>query len=255
MPDIGGMEWFEFGEWAGMASLMGGMRLAQLRIVERMAEAVGDNEHAVRCRKWLEEGTAAMEEQMWTGSYYLNFWDKDSGKKSDDVMAYQLDGEWTAAFHGLPGVFRKDRVQTTLQTIDRCNIALTPDVGAANFARPDGSVLPSDSKTAEYGLYAMFPPEVVILGMTYIYAGQKHFGLDLVRKHWENLVLTQRHPWDLPNIVRGDTGARVFGTDYYQNMVLWTLPAALDNQDLKQTVGQGSLIDRILQAGRRKIPL
>jgi uncharacterized protein (DUF608 family) len=250
MPEIGGMEWFEFGEWAGMASHMGGLRLAQLRMVERMAEAMEDNAYADRCREWLADGIRAMEEEMWAGSYYLNFYEKETGKKSDDVMGYQLDGEWAAVFHGLPGVFRSDRVKTTLETIERCNIALTPEVGAANFTRPDGSLLPADSNVSYYGLYAMFPPELVVLAMTYMYAGEQESGLDLARRHWASTVLRHRHPWDLPNIVRGDTGARVFGTDYYQNMMLWAMPAAVAGQDIAAYCAPGGFVDRIIQAGQ-----
>jgi len=250
MPEIGGMEWFEVGEWAGMASHVGGLRLAELRMVERMAEAMGDVDYVERCREWLADGSRAMEEEMWAGSYYFNFYDRETGNKSDDVMGYQLDGEWAAVYHGLPGVFREDRVRATLETIRRCNVALTPEVGAANFARPDGSPLPADDKVAEYGLFAMFPPEVVVLAMTYIYAGQREFGLDLARRHWASTVLRHRHPWDLPNIVRGDTGERVFGTDYYQNMMLWAMPAALANESLGDSVAPGSLIDRVIECGR-----
>ena len=190
-----------------------------------------------------------MEEELWTGSYYLNYLDKETSTKSDDVMGYQLDGEWAAVSHGLPGVFRPERVGITLETITRCNVGLTPEVGAANFARPDGSPLPPDSSVAWYGLRAMFPPEVLVLAMTYIYAGEREYGLDLARRHWENLVTRQRHPWDLPNIVRGDTGTRVFGTDYYQNMMLWALPAALAGQDLKGLCSPGGLAGRICRAG------
>ena len=250
MPEVGGMEWFEFGEWAGMASHMGGLRLAQLRIVERMAEAVGDGDYAEQCRQWFADGSRAMEEEMWADGYYLNFYEKGTEKRSDDVMGYQLDGEWAAKYHGLPGVFQSERVKTALETIRRCNIALTPEVGAANFARPDGSPLDTESEVAAYGLYAMFPPELVVLAMTYMYAGEKEFGLDLARRHWENLVLRQRHPWDLPNIVRGDLGTRVFGTDYYQNMMLWAMPAAIEGQDIRESVAPGGLIDRMMEAGR-----
>ena len=254
MPDVGGMEWFEFGEWAGMCAHMGGLRLAHLRIVERMAEAMGDEDYASHCRAWFDEGSRAMEEELWAGSYYLNFREPrpdgaDPGKESDDVMGYQLDGEWTARHHGVGGVFQPDRVPTTLETIRRCNVALCPDVGAANFARPDGSPLPEGSAVAHYGLHAMFPPELVMLAMTYLYAGEAEFGLDLLRRHWETLCLQQGHAWDLPNIVRGDTGARVFGTDYYQNMILWAVPAAIDGEDLAGSVGEGSLVERILAEG------
>jgi len=252
MPDVGGMEWFEFGEWAGMCSHMGGMRLAQLRMVERMAQARGDTEYVEQCQEWLAEGSRAMEEDLWAETYYLNFWDKETGKRSDDVMAYQLDGEWAARHHGLGGVFRADRVPIALDKIRQCNVALTPEVGAANFTRPDGSPLPGDSAVAHYGLYAMFPPELVILAMTYMYAGDREFGLDLARRHWENLVLRQRHPWDLPNIVRGDTGVRIFGTDYYQNMVLWAMVAACDGNSLEESVAANELVGRMLEPTGRE---
>jgi uncharacterized protein (DUF608 family) len=252
MPEIGGMEWFEFGEWAGMATHLGGLRLAELRMMQRMAEAVGDGDYVECCREWFAEGSSAMEEEMWAGNYYLNFWEPSTGKRSDDVMGYQLDGEWTARYHGLPGVFQKERVLATLDTIRRCNIALTPEVGAANFCRPDGSPLSKDSKVAHYGQYAMFCPEMVLLAMTYLYAGESDFGLDLARKGWESLCLKQGYMWDLPNNIHGDTGQRVFGTDYYQNMLLWALPAAVTGVDLKTSCKTGGLIDAVMRAGEKK---
>jgi uncharacterized protein (DUF608 family) len=245
------MEWFEFGEWAGMATHLGGLRLAELRMVERMAESMGDAAYAERCREWFVDGSRAMEEEMWAGSYYLNFWEPSSGKRSDDVMGYQLDGEWTARYHGLPGVFNAERVLTTLDTIRRCNIALTPEVGAVNFTRPDGSPISAGSKVAYYGQYAMFCPEMLLLAMTYLYAGESDFGIELARKGWEKLCLKQGYMWDLPNNIHGDTGKRVMGTDYYQNMMLWALPAAVNGQDLKTSSEPGGLIGKVMRAGER----
>lgn len=266
MPDDGGMEWFEHGEWAGMATHMGGLRLAMIAMARRMGEAAGDEAFVKECDGWLEEGQTAMEQKMWTdaeGGYYLNFWDPENNHKSDDIMAYQLDGEWVAKFHGLRGVFRHDRVKRALATIREKNVTLTPDIGAANFCRPDGSPLQKKdtgkhetiadftaSDVAHYGSYTMFTAEVVILGMTYIQAGEKQFGIDLVRKHWQNLFCVQRHPWDYPNMIRGDNGARLFGTDYGQAMMLWALPAAIDGQPLDEFTADGGLISRIIQAAK-----
>jgi uncharacterized protein (DUF608 family) len=244
-----GMEWFEHGQWAGMCAHLGGLHLAQVKIMRRMAEQVGDQPYVNRCNEWLAEGVSAMEDQLWTGSYYLNFYEKETGKRSDDVMAYQLDGEWVSKFHGLGHVFRPERIDIALSTIRRCNVALTPEVGAANFSRPDGKPLEGASDIASYGVYAMFPAEVLLLAMTYVYAGQLAFGLDLARRHWETLVLRQGHGWDMPNIVRGDTGERVYGTDYYQSMMLWALPAALKGQDIRQACLPGSLVEQVLRAG------
>ena len=250
MPEVGGMEWFELGEWMGMCSHLGGLRLAHLRIMERMAQHMGDDDYVAQCREWYADGSRAMEEEMWAGSYYLNYYDLETGKKSDDVMGYQLDGQWAADFHGLPSVFKPDRIKKTLETISRCNVALTPEVGAANFSRPDGQPLPTGSEVAEYGPYAMFTPELLLLAMTYIYAGEAEFGLELARRHWETLVCRQRHPWDMPNTVRGDTGQRIYGTDYYQAMMLWALPAALEGKDIRAHGLEGGFVDRIIQAGK-----
>jgi uncharacterized protein (DUF608 family) len=246
-----GMEWFEHGEWAGMCTHLGGLHLAQLKMMRRMAQKMNDKAYSDLCDQWLADGTNAMENQLWAGRYYLNFYEKESGKRSDDVMAYQLDGEWASAFHGLGHVFQPERIAITLDTVQRCNIALTPEVGAANFARPDGKPLQEKAQVAAYGAYAMFPAELLVLAMTYIYAGQKDFGLDLARRHWETIVCRQGHGWDMPNIVRGDTGERVYGTDYYQSMMLWALPAAVAGTDIAGSCAPGGLVERVLQAGRQ----
>ena len=89
-----------------------------------------------------------------------------------------------------------------------------------------------------------------MLGMTYMYNGRKDFGLELVRRCMSNIVCEQCTTWDMPNIIRGDTGKRSFGADYYQNMMLWSLPAAMDGKSLEQPCQPGGLVDRVIQAAR-----
>jgi hypothetical protein len=64
------------------------------------------------------------------------------------------------------------------------------------------------------------------------------------------MVLVHRHPWDLPNAMYGDTGERQFGTDYYQNMMLWAAPAAYEGTNIIGLAEHGGLVDRIMKAGR-----
>jgi uncharacterized protein (DUF608 family) len=245
-----GSEWFEAPEpgWSGMVTHVGGLHVAQLRIAQKMAEQVGDREFAQQCKEWIDAGMNSLDTKMWAGNYYLNYWEPESGKKSDLVFGYQLDGEWVVDFHGLPGVFRPDRVKTTLETIKRCNVALSK-TGAANYAHADGTPAP----VGGYGTYSYFPPEVLMLAMNYMYEGQREFGLDLARRCWENLVCTWRYTWDMPNIMRGDkdTGERVYGHDYYQDMMLWALPAAMEGKDMGKACAPGSLVDRVIKAGKR----
>jgi uncharacterized protein (DUF608 family) len=242
-----GTEWFEAPEpgWAGMTAHVGGLHLAQLRIAERFADLAGDREFAQQCRDWLKAGAESMEKQLWTGSYYLNYFEPETGRKSELVFGYQMDGEWVTDHHGLPSALPEERVKKTLETIKRCNVAVTK-YGAVNYANSDGT----PAQVKGYGTYSYFPPEALMLAMNYMYEGQKEFGLNLAYKVWHNLVCLQGYTWDMPNIMRGDvdTGERTFGNDYYQDMMLWSLPAALEGKDFGAPAKRGGIVARILKA-------
>ncbi|MBI5094925.1 MAG: hypothetical protein HZB26_21130 [Candidatus Hydrogenedentes bacterium] len=253
MPDGNkGSEWFEAAEpgWSGMAAHVGGLHIAQLRITRRMAREMGDTEFVKQCEDWTAAAQEAMEKRLWTGSYYLNFFEPETNIKSEFVFGYQLDGEWITDHHGLPGTLPKERVGTVLDTITRCNVALTK-YGAVNYANPDATpIRPAKAGTWDYGQYSYFPPEALMLAMTYMYNGKPAFGLELARRVWHNLVCQQGYTWDMPNIMRGDrdTGERTFGNDYYQDMMLWSMPAALEGKDLSDTTKPGGLVNRVVAA-------
>ena len=189
-----------------------------------MAEAMEDDEFADQCRTWLKNGQDAMENKMWAGDYYLNFYEENIDRKSTAVMGYQLDGEWASKSLGFDGVFRKDRVPVVLDKIKKCNMSATT-CGAINFATPDGKPLSPDNKVAEFGNQSMFLPEVMVLAMTYMYAGQKDFGMNFLGETLQQVLVDNGRMWDMPNAILGNTGDRQFGTNYYQNGMLWTVPA------------------------------
>ena len=249
-----GLDWFEGNGWFGMTPHVGGIHLAQVRMAKRMAEKMSDHDFVDQCKKWLDQGSASMENKLWTGKYYLSYYEPETGKKSDLVFGYQLDGDWMCFYHGLPGVFRQDRARTTLQTIKNTCMAIAP-YGAANFANPDGSVAESEKFMAEgwgldYGSYGYFPPEVWMLAATYLYQGERETGMKLAESCMHGIVKFG-YTWTQPNIVNGSTGKRVYGSDYYQNMMLWALPAAIERKDLAQASRPGGLIDRVMNAAKK----
>ena len=162
------------------------------------------------------------------------------------VFGYQLDGQWIARWHGDPGVFPDERVTTTLQTIRRCNCALS-ESGAVNYTNPDGT----PAKVGGYGTYSYFPPELFMLAMTFMYEGERDFGLELLHRCLYNIVCRWGYTWDMPNMMRGeaDTGQRSFGADYYQNMMLWAVPAAMNKADLREPATPDGLAARMIAAG------
>ena len=233
-----GQEWWEHTPVQGMVSHLGGMRLAQLRITERIAEHKGDNEFAEQCRNWYDQGSALLEKHLWNGDYYVFYHNLENGEKSDLIMSSQLDGEWSIFLNGLgQGVFQPDRAAKALDTIyKKCLV----DPGLVGFTDPHKGEL-----LLEYGT---FPPEINIVGMTYLYHGQRDRGIEIIRRNMDNIVLRQRHAWDSPNLIRCDDGRRTYGSDYFQNMALWAVPAALAGQDLTGPCQPGGLAYRVLDA-------
>jgi hypothetical protein len=45
---------------------------------------------------------------------------------------------------------------------------------------------------------------------------------------------------------------RTFGNDYYQDMMLWPLPAALEDRDVATPVKPGGLLYRVIAAARKQ---
>jgi uncharacterized protein (DUF608 family) len=241
----GGLDWFEGNGWFGMTPHVGGVHLAMLQMAERMANKMGDTEFASQCQQWIKAGGELMESKLWAGKYYLAYYEPELDKKSDLIFGYQLDGEWMTSYHGLPGVFQKDRVPVVLDTIKNTCVAINR-YGAANFTEPDGKPVPH----VGYGTYGYFPPEVYMLAATYMYNGQRDVGLHILKTCLEGISVKYGYTWTQPNVVSGNTGKRVYGADYYQNMILWAVPAALEGKSLKETTAPGSLVDRVIQAGK-----
>jgi uncharacterized protein (DUF608 family) len=242
------MEWCEGEPWYGMNPHVGGLHLAQLRIAERMAEKVGDKEFAEQCRKWCKSGSESLENKTWVGEYYLAYWDPDIGKRSEAIFSCQLDGDWIAQSHGLSPVFRPDRGKVTLRTIARTSLRLSSS-GAVFLCNPDATPLKDDNF---YGRrpnpYANYPPEQLMLAMTYMYAGEVDFGLEQARRCMHNLMV-RGYTWNQPGVL--NDGERYSGYDYYFNMMLWALPAAVEGRDLGGPCAPGGLAERVLEAAKK----
>ncbi len=242
-----GQDWFENCDLFGIVPHIGGAHLAQLRMARRMAEAMGDADFVRQCDEWFEQGSAVMEEHAWAGTHYMLFNELETGKQSDVVMGYQLDGEWMARFHGLEGAFRADRVDVTLGTLERTSIAMS-SFGAVTFSKPEGALGEGDWKPGYWGAHGVHPPGTFMLAMTYMYHGKKDVGLDLTRRTVREII-NRGWYWDWPVVIDG-VYPRI-GADYYQDLMLWSLPAAMQGQRLDEPCKNGGLVDRMLRAANQ----
>jgi uncharacterized protein (DUF608 family) len=241
-----GGEWMEGADWFGMTVHAGGVHLAHLLMAERLARRVGDTVFADQCRAWFTGGSRAMEEQMWTGTHYLLYNEPETDRKSDLVMGYGLDGEWMALQHGLADVFRTDRVATTLETIARTCFV---EHGALIWASPAGGPPSAEQMNPSYfGLAGVHVPSTLMLAETYLHKADAERGLELARRAMHALCVVNRAAWNTFIFYDGNTGRKVYGNDYYQNMVLWSMPAAIERTDLAGPAKPGGLVERIIRA-------
>ena len=242
-------DWYELCDLFGIVPHIGGVHLAQLRLAARMARAVHDDEFARQCEEWLAQGSAVLETQGWAGNTYVLFNEPETGKRSEVILAHQLDGEWMAYFHGLPGVFQTERVDIVLETLKRTSLTQAT-CGAAVFCPPEGhGEAPWDP--GYWTMRGVHPPGTLILAMLYMYRGQTDFGLDLAKRVVAE-VSQRGWTWDWPVVLDGSEPR--IGFDYYQNLVLWSLPAALQGGELTGPCQPGGLVDRILRAGAPAAP-
>ena len=269
-----GDQWYESMAWPGMSSHVGGVRLATYQIAARMAESMEDIYFSEQCQKWIEQASEQLEKYLWAGTHYRIFNDKNvsaeqdriqtsqdgagfianvnegSGTSLDLILSHQLDGEWIADLHGVPGVFQKDRIERTLDTIERINRPLTT-AGLLVVADPAGI---ATNYGGRMGGLSTMPASTFITAMNYLYEGKTAEGLEITRNCLNEMVCVQGMTWDMPNILIGtkEHKSRVYGTDYYQCLSLWGIPAALYGQNLEEIVTEGSLVERIIAAGRDK---
>ena len=123
---------------------------------------------------------------------------------------------------------------------------LAPE-GITNFAKADGS----PAHDAGGWSFNYFRSELAMLAATYMYQGQREFGIQLVKNSLLDIV-KKGYVWTQPLIIRGHRDHKTYnGVDYYQNLILWVLPAAMAGSTLEGPCAPGGLVDRIIRAGKR----
>ena len=88
--------------------------------------------------------------------------------------------------------------------------------------------------------------------MTFMYYDNYSFGLNLLYKCLNNIICKWGYTWDAPNTIRGDsdTGERAFGSDYYQNMMLWSVLPVIEKKGIKEYIKKDSIINQIINCNK-----
>jgi uncharacterized protein (DUF608 family) len=229
---------------AGPAVHISGYWLATLRIGERMARKVGDDEFAAECADWFKRGSRSLERKLWnerTGSY-LVYHQPETGARSDSILSDQLIGQWFAHLHGLPRVFPEEKVRTVLETIWSHNVKAA-SFGVRTAVRPDLSA----DREGFYSQNQCPSYSTLVPAMVMIWNGDRRRGLELIHSVWRKMVLEKSMAWDMPCQLTPE-GEVAFGLEYYHNTMLWTLPAAIFGHDIARFRSPEGLVGRIVAA-------
>ena len=163
-----------------------------------------------------------------------------------------LNGPFYAHYNGVPGPFPKKNVDVMLAHL-RDKVCKLSQLGMPPiYSNPDGTHWGSDATGYLTGQYIYTNHQVIWNAITFIYEGQREFGLDLLRKNLEISYCKWGYLWDGTNCCSagGDTGEVNYGWDYWFNWSIWVAPAALHNTDVAALAQPGGLVHKIIEAGK-----
>ena len=250
------IDWFEDRSLYGYVSDAGGLRLASAEMLRAWAQAMGDSEEVAYLDGLLAAGKEAMQKYLWKGDHYMVYNDPKTGKSLDAFFSPTLNGQFYAHYAGVPRVFPKENVDRILAVL-RDKVCRLSKLGMPPlYSAPDGTLWEKDKTGYLTGSYVYTNHQVIWNALTFIYEGQKEFGLELLRKNLELSYLDWGYTWDGTNCCSagGDTGEVNYGWDYWFNWSIWTAPAALLNKDITALSQPGGLVHRMLEAGKDKSP-
>ena len=247
------LEWFEDRHLWGYVVHPGGYRMAAAEMLREWALKMGDTEHVKRLDALLEAGKEAMQKYLWRGDHYLVYNDPQTGKQLDAFFSAQLNGQFWARLHGVQPVFPKQNVAKVLAVM-RDKVCKISKLGMPpNFANPDGTIWTGEVNRYMTGKYIWNDFQVIYCALTFVYEGQRDFGLELLHKYCEINACQWGYMWDGPcsRSAFEDNGEATYGWDYWFDACIWAAPAALANQDLSGPCKNGGLVDRVIKAGKQ----
>ena len=245
-------EWFEDRSMIGYVSHPGGLRIAAAEMLKNWAEAMGDADQVKWLDSLIDAGKDAMQKYLWKGDHYLIYNDTKTGKTLDAFFTPVLNGQYYARYNGVPAPFPKKNVDIILATLRDKTSKLSKLGMPPIYSNPDGTLWGSDATGYLTGQYIYTNHQVIWNAITFIYEGQREFGLELLRKNLEISYCKWGYLWDGTNCCSGigDTGEVNYGWDYWFNWSIWTAPAALAGTDVGALARPGGLVHRMKEAAK-----
>jgi len=205
------IEWYEHLSMYGYVTHPGKLRLAGAEMLKTWAHAAGDSEEVAYLDTLIAAGKEAMQKYLWKGDHYLIYNDPKTGKTLDALFSPTLNGQYFARFNGVPPVFPKENVESFLALM-RDKVCKISKLGMPPiYAEPDGSNWKRDKTGYLSGEFVYTNFQVIFNAITFMYEGQKDFGLELLRKNLHLSYCDWGYMWDgtCSCSAGGDTGGSI----------------------------------------------
>jgi uncharacterized protein (DUF608 family) len=241
-------QFYDIWPWQGTSNYVAGIWLATLSAAAEMANVMGDRNFAADCTNRLSKARSAFEANLWNGSYYRLWNDREQKKVSEVCLANQLMAAWCSRIAGLQDTLPAAHVGSALDTIGKLNLNAT-SYGLINGVTPEGK--PFDTGLGHSGDHAknIFFGENLCAAMTFLYYGRRDTGLLIAERLYSAVAVKNNSPWNQRCLLNGETGMPQWGDDYYSNLVIWALPMALAVQPLDRFVKTG-LVDGMIRSAK-----
>ncbi|XP_038646682.1 non-lysosomal glucosylceramidase [Scyliorhinus canicula] len=226
--------------WAvtGPSAYCGGLWLASVCVMCKMAEILKNDEEYKKYKDILERGKEAFERILWNGKYY-NY---DSSKKcySNSVMSDQCAGQWFVRACGLGEgeyeVFPKTHVLSALKTIFELNVMSFANgtMGAVNGMRPNGTIDTSSVQSDEVWIGVVYGLAATMMQEGLVDEGFKT-AEGTYRTVWERLGMAFQTPeaYCKKNIYRS--------LAYMRPLSIWSMQLALDKMHDQLNLSDSSI--------------
>ncbi|NXE43698.1 GBA2 glucosylceramidase, partial [Ptilorrhoa leucosticta] len=211
----------------GASAYCGGLWLAAVCMMCKMAEVLGDTEVRQKYLDILNKGKEAFERRLWNGKYYN--YDSSGSDASSSIMSDQCAGQWFLGACGLDQgefeVFPKSHVLSALKTIFEKNVLSFAGgtMGAVNGMRPDGVPDTSSVQSNEVWIGVVYS-----LAATMIQEGMVEEGFRTAegcyRTVWERLGMA----FQTPEAYREKKVYRSLA--YMRPLSIWSMQLALERR-------------------------
>ncbi|XP_009463414.1 PREDICTED: non-lysosomal glucosylceramidase [Nipponia nippon] len=211
----------------GASAYCGGLWLAAVCMMCKMAEVLGDAEIQQKYTDILSKGKEAFERMLWNGKYYN--YDSSGSDTSSSIMSDQCAGQWFLGACGLDQgefeVFPKSHVVSALKTIFEKNVMSFAGgtMGAVNGMRPDGVPDTSSVQSNEVWIGVVYALAATMIQEGLVEEGF-HTAEGCYRTVWEQLGMA----FQTPEAYREKKVYRSLA--YMRPLSIWSMQLALERR-------------------------